>query len=40
MKRSEERLYTNTVKQLSQILEAEINFDAVVRQTGQRKVRR
>ena len=29
MKRSEERLYTNSVKQLRQILEAEINFDAV-----------
>ena len=29
MKRSEERLYTNSVKQLREILEAEINFDAV-----------
>ena len=29
MKRSEERLYTNSVKQLRDLLEAEINFDAV-----------
>ena len=29
MKRSEERLYTNSVKQLRELLEAEINLDAL-----------
>ena len=29
MKRSEERLYTNSVKQLGELLEAEINLDAL-----------
>ena len=29
MKRSEERLYTNSIKQLRDLLEAEINFDSL-----------